>query len=160
MDVDLMMTSAFFLVLENLSNTKGDLHFIQTKSGHLQLIYEPYIFVTDSVRSGRTFWRCMEYGKRCRARITSKNNVLRITNPVHNHTDNHMQKIARKYELGEVVTCPSVWGLLCFSRNSLLQHDWAGLIHPKFQSVISIMIQRVKSILSSVLAHFNSLFHQ
>lgn len=113
MDVDLMVTSAFFLVLENLSNTKGDLHFIQTKSGHLQLIYEPYIFVTDSVRSGRTFWRCMEYGKRCRARITSKNNVLRITNPVHNHTDNHMQKIARKYELGEVVTCPSVWGLLC-----------------------------------------------
>ncbi|KAF9413989.1 hypothetical protein HW555_007942 [Spodoptera exigua] len=30
------------------SNVKSDLHFIQTKSGHLQLIYEPYIFVTDS----------------------------------------------------------------------------------------------------------------
>ncbi|XP_050349114.1 protein tramtrack, beta isoform isoform X10 [Nymphalis io] len=90
------------------SGLKSDLHFIQTKSGHLQLIYEPYIFVTDSVRSGRTFWRCMEYGKRCRARITSKNNVLRITNPVHNHVDNHMKKIAQKYELGEVVTCPSV----------------------------------------------------
>lgn len=90
------------------SNIKSDLHFIQTKSGHLQLIYEPYIFVTDSVRSGRTFWRCMDYGKRCRARITSKNNVLRITNPVHNHAENHMSKISRKYELGEVVTCPTV----------------------------------------------------
>ncbi|GBP31482.1 hypothetical protein EVAR_17973_1 [Eumeta japonica] len=90
------------------SNSKGELHFIQTKSGHLQLIYEPYIFVTDSVRSGRTFWRCMEYGKRCRARITSKNNVLRITNPVHNHSQNHMHKITRKYEQGEVVTCPTV----------------------------------------------------
>ncbi|XP_026330120.1 protein tramtrack, beta isoform isoform X9 [Hyposmocoma kahamanoa] len=90
------------------SNVKGELHFIQTKSGHLQLIYEPYIFVTDSVRSGRTFWRCMEYGKRCRARITSKNNVLRVTNPIHNHVSNHMAKITQKYEEGEVVTCPTV----------------------------------------------------
>ncbi|XP_073952612.1 uncharacterized protein isoform X20 [Choristoneura fumiferana] len=90
------------------SNIKSELHFIQTKSGHLQLIHESYIFVTDSVRSGRTFWRCMEYGKRCRARITSKNNVLRVTNPVHNHVENHLEKITRKYDQGEVVTCPSV----------------------------------------------------
>ncbi|KOB69960.1 Modifier of mdg4, partial [Operophtera brumata] len=83
------------------SSGKGDLHFIQTKSGHLQLIHEPYIFVTDSVRSGRTFWRCMDYAKRCRARITSKNNVLKVTNAVHNHVENHLQKITRKYELGE-----------------------------------------------------------
>ncbi|XP_063387888.1 protein tramtrack, beta isoform isoform X13 [Cydia fagiglandana] len=90
------------------TNIKRELHFIQTKSGHLQLIHEAYIFVTDSVRSGRTFWRCMEYGKRCRARITSKNNVLKVTNPVHNHEENHLEKITRKYDLGEVVTCPSV----------------------------------------------------
>lgn len=102
--------SCFHLVLGALSAStgKGDLHFIQTKSGHLQLIHEPYIFVTDSVRSGRTFWRCMDYAKRCRARITSKNNVLKVTNPVHNHIENHLQKITRKYELGEVVTCPSI----------------------------------------------------
>ncbi|XP_063373981.1 protein tramtrack, beta isoform isoform X15 [Cydia amplana] len=90
------------------TNVKRELHFIQTKSGHLQLIHESYIFVTDSVRSGRTFWRCMEYGKRCRARITSKNNVLKVTNAVHNHEENHLEKITRKYDLGEVVTCPSV----------------------------------------------------
>ncbi|XP_063547902.1 protein tramtrack, beta isoform isoform X20 [Cydia strobilella] len=90
------------------TNVKRELHFIQTKSGHLQLIHESYIFVTDSVRSGRTFWRCMEYGKRCRARITSKNNVLKVTNPVHNHEENHLEKITRKYDIGEVVTCPSV----------------------------------------------------
>ncbi|XP_061704464.1 protein tramtrack, beta isoform isoform X22 [Cydia pomonella] len=90
------------------TNVKRELHFIQTKSGHLQLIHDTYIFVTDSVRSGRTFWRCMEYGKRCRARITSKNNVLKVTNPVHNHEENHLEKITRKYDLGEVVTCPSV----------------------------------------------------
>ncbi|XP_063635363.1 protein tramtrack, beta isoform isoform X20 [Cydia splendana] len=90
------------------TNVKRELHFIQTKSGHLQLIHESYIFVTDSVRSGRTFWRCMEYGKRCRARITSKNNVLKVTNPIHNHEENHLEKITRKYDLGEVVTCPSV----------------------------------------------------
>ncbi|KAL4707183.1 hypothetical protein ACJJTC_009947, partial [Scirpophaga incertulas] len=91
-----------FLVLGAVSDrVKGELHFIVTKSGHLQLIHEPYIFVTDSVRSGRTFWRCMDYGKRCRARITSKNNVLRITNPVHNHLENHMKKINRKYAEGE-----------------------------------------------------------
>lgn len=102
-------TKIFCSVLGTVnSNVKGELHFIQTKSGHLQLIYEPYIFVTDSVRSGRTFWRCMEYGKRCRARITSKNNVLRVTNPIHNHVSNHMAKITQKYEEGEVVTCPTV----------------------------------------------------
>lgn len=104
-----LLTKISFSVMGALnSNIKGELHFIQTKSGHLQLIYEPYIFVTDSVRSGRTFWRCMDYGKRCRARITSKNNVLRVTNPVHNHVENHMAKITRKYDAGEVVTCPFV----------------------------------------------------
>lgn len=100
-----------FIVLANITANnpvKGELHFIQTKSGHLQLIHDPYIFVTDSVRSGRTFWRCMEYSKQCRARITSKNNVLRITNAAHNHSKNHLSKITRKYQLGEVVTCPAI----------------------------------------------------
>lgn len=57
-----------------------------SRRGKPQLLYNDYLYNSDSVLNGRTYWRCAETRRgSCMARLVSTANTVFEKQPLHDH---------------------------------------------------------------------------
>lgn len=58
-----------------------------SRRGRPQLLYKQYLYNSDSIANGRTYWRCSETRRgSCVARLVSTSDTVYEKQPIHDHS--------------------------------------------------------------------------
>lgn len=65
---------------------KIEIEFVLSRRGRPQLLYNGYLYNSDAMSNGRTYWRCSETRRgSCVARLVSTSDTVYEKQPIHDH---------------------------------------------------------------------------
>lgn len=77
----------------------GNLQYVLSRRGKPQLLYKGYLFNSDSICNGRTYWRCSETRRgSCMSRLVTTAVSIDEKQPYHDHPPK-MSRVEGKKEL-------------------------------------------------------------